>query len=194
MIIWQKNKIKLEDRRKLTNQKNKVIWLTGLSGSGKSTIASHLEKELFDKNIRCYILDGDNIRHGLNSDLGFSSPERTENIRRIAEVSKLFHDSGTTCIVSFISPFESDRAKAKKLIGQDFIEVYVKCGIEICKNRDPKGLYKLVSQNKIRNFTGIDSPYESPKNPDIVLNTSLLKVDECVKKILDHIKTDYKLE
>ena len=164
-----------------------VIWFTGLSGSGKSTLAHSVEEELHKQCCRTFVLDGDNVRHGLNSDLGFSLEDREENIRRIAEVSKLFYDSGIFLIVSFISPYNKDREYARKLIGKDFIEVYVKCSIEECKNRDPKGLYKKVEKGEILNFTGISDPYEIPKNPEIVLNTENLLIDECIKKLLKHI-------
>ncbi|MBT4352354.1 adenylyl-sulfate kinase [archaeon] len=176
-----------EKRSKLIGLDNNVIWFTGFSGSGKSTLAYELEKNLVEKGILSFVLDGDNVRHGLNSDLGFSLEDREENIRRIAEVSKLFYDSGIFLIVSFISPYNKDREYARKLIGKDFIEVYVKCSIEECKNRDPKGLYKKVEKGEILNFTGISDPYEIPKNPEIVLNTENLLIDECIKKLLKHI-------
>lgn len=169
--------------------KSPVIWLTGLSGSGKSTIANNLEHYLYKKNIKTYILDGDNVRMGLNKDLGFSDDDRKENIRRISEVAKLFSDSGTLVITAFISPFIEDRQKAREIIGDDFIEVYVKTDLSICEERDPKGLYKKARAGQIKNFTGIDSPYEEPINPEIILESGLSSVEECSMKIYEYLIT-----
>jgi len=165
-----------------------VIWLTGLSGSGKSTIAAALEKFLLENTYSIKPLDGDNIRMGLNKDLGFSVEDRKENIRRIAEVAKIFSDTGIITVTSFISPFEEDRNIAKEIIGEDnFIQVYVKTPLEVCEIRDPKGLYKKVRKGEIKNFTGIDSPYEEPKSPDLILDTTVLSVTQCVQKIVNHL-------
>ncbi len=189
-IFPVKGFISKEHRLKLLGiNRNYVLWLTGLPGSGKSTIAHLLEKELYSKGILSYVLDGDNIRSGLNSDLGFSKEDRKENLRRIAEVSKLFYDAGLFVIVSFISPLREQRSFARNLIGKDFIEVYVYCPLEICKKRDPKGLYKKAEKGLIKDFTGIDSPYEEPTNPEIIVDTSKLTPFECVRKILEYIKT-----
>ncbi|MCD2347035.1 MULTISPECIES: adenylyl-sulfate kinase [Clostridium] len=187
-IRWQQTKIKREDREKLLKQKGIALWFTGLSGSGKSTIASRLESELHKNGYLTYLLDGDNLRYGLNSDLGFTSEDRTENIRRVSEVTKLFVDSGIITITTFISPFKKDRTNARELLGKDFIEIYVKCPIEECEKRDPKGIYKKAREGKIKDFTGIDSKYEAPENPEIVIETYKNTEEGCVKKIVDYLK------
>lgn len=170
-------------------QASPVIWLTGLSGSGKSTIANELELALHNMNIKSYVLDGDNIRTGLNSDLGFSDADRKENMRRIAEVAKLFADSETIAIAAFISPFRQERAEAREVIGsENFIEVYVDASLEVCEQRDVKGLYKKARAGEIPNFTGIDSPYEAPDNPDILLESGKLSIKECVKNIMIYLE------
>ncbi len=170
-------------------QASPVIWLTGLSGSGKSTIANELELALHNMNIKSYVLDGDNIRTGLNKDLGFSDADRKENMRRIAEVAKLFADSETITIAAFISPFKQERAEAKEIIGSDnFIEVYVNASLEVCEQRDVKGLYKKARAGEITSFTGIDSPYEAPDNPDIVLDSIKLTIKQCVNSIMIYLQ------
>ncbi len=187
-IVWQEHKITRKNREDIKKQKGTALWFTGLSGSGKSTIANEVEKELFYQNKHTYILDGDNIRHGLNNDLGFSSNDRSENIRRIAEVAKLFVDAGLIVLVSFISPFQKDRELAKKIIGQeDFIEIFVDASFQECAKRDPKGLYKKALNGEIKNFTGLDSPYEKPENPDIYINSSKITIRESTKKILEFL-------
>lgn len=184
-LVWQKGKVEYKDRCKVINQKGLVIWFTGLSGSGKSTIAVELEKELTKAGKLVYRLDGDNIRHGLCSDLGFSEEDRNENIRRITEVAKLFKDTGIITLVSFISPLKSMRKLAKGKIGEDaFIEVYVKASVETCIERDPKGMYKKAIAGEIRDFTGISAKYEIPDNADIVIDTEHLTVEEGVSIIL----------
>lgn len=175
--------------RRERNQKNKhksfLIWFTGLSGSGKSTIANALEIELFNKNIQTYVLDGDNVRKGINKDLAFSPEDRTENIRRIAEIAKLMTDAGIVVLAAFISPYRKDRENIKEIVGDDnFIEVYMNTPIEECEKRDVKGLYKKARQGKIKNFTGINAPYEVPINPEIEIKTKLLTVDESVASII----------
>ncbi len=173
------------DREKVTGVNAKVIWFTGLSGSGKSTIASALHKRLTSENVPSYVLDGDNIRLGINSDLDFSDSARTENIRRISEIAKLFVDAGLLVITSFISPFIKDRQSARDIIGkQDFIEIYVDCPLEVCEQRDVKGLYARARKGEIKQFTGIDSPYEAPLKADIIVKSNEFTVDECVDQIL----------
>ncbi len=173
------------DKEKLLNQRSKVIWMTGLSGAGKTTIARNIELELNKRGYLVQILDGDNIRTGLNNDLGFSEEDRYENIRRIAEVSKLFLNCGIICINSFISPTEEIRKMAKNIIGEDnFIEVYVNAPVEVCEQRDVKGLYKKAREGKIKNFTGIDAPFEEPESPDIEIRTDQLSIEDSVQKCL----------
>ena len=184
-IIWHNHKITKSDRIKLLNQKSFIIWLTGLSGSGKSTIANKLEVELYKRGYLTYLLDGDNIRHGLNKDLGFDDKSRVENIRRIAEVAKLFLDAGIITISAFISPFKNERKLVRELT-KDFIEVFVDTPIEECIKRDPKGLYKKALNKEIKNFTGIDSPYEKPDNPEIILSYKN-SVEENVNKLISYL-------
>ncbi|WP_368490900.1 adenylyl-sulfate kinase [Clostridium sp. BJN0013] len=186
-ISWHRALVNREMREKLLGQNGILIWFTGLSGSGKSTIASELEMRLYNMGRLTYLLDGDNVRHGLNSNLGFTKEDRIENIRRIAEVCKLFVDSGIITISTFISPFKDDRDKVRKLLGKDFVEVYVDCPLEVCESRDPKGIYKKARNGKIKDFTGVDSPYEVPDNPEIVVSTNLDTVQQCVNKILDFL-------
>jgi len=187
-LIWHKGKVEYEDRCKVINQKGLVIWLTGISGSGKSTIAVELEKELTQIGKLVYRLDGDNIRQGLCSDLGFSEKDRNENIRRITEVSKLFKDAGIITIVAFISPIKSMRELARDKIGTDaFVEVYVKASVETCIKRDTKGMYKKAIAGEIKDFTGISSKYEIPEHPDIIIDTEKLTIEESVMIVLNQI-------
>ncbi|WP_137789421.1 adenylyl-sulfate kinase [Bacillus sp. E(2018)] len=187
-IIWHDSSITKEDRRKQNNHSSFVLWFTGLSGSGKSTIANALAKELYERNIRNYVLDGDNIRNGLNRDLSFSDEDRTENIRRISEVSKLFVENGTVVLTAFISPFIQDREKAKAIVSEEeFIEIFVACPIEECEKRDPKGLYSKARKGEIRDFTGIDSPYEEPVSPALTIHTNEQSVIESVEIILNYL-------
>lgn len=189
-VTWHDASVTKELRRKQNGHESTVIWFTGLSGSGKSTIANAVAKELYNRDIRNYVLDGDNIRHGLNKDLGFSEKDRTENIRRIGEVSKLFVDSGQFVLTAFISPFRADRQIVRDLLGEgEFIEVYIKCPLEECEVRDPKGLYDKARKGIIKNFTGIDSPYEEPEHPEIVLESSQFSVEECVEQVIDYLTT-----
>lgn len=188
-IVWHDMNVKREDREKLLKQKGIVLWFTGLSGSGKSTVASMLEKRLYNMGKLTYLLDGDNVRHGLNSDLGFSEEDRIENIRRIAELSKLFVDAGIITITTFISPFRNDRERVRELLGDDFTEIFIDCPLEICEKRDPKGIYKKARLGEIKNFTGIDSPYEEPVNPEITVSTHLNTIDECVDSIISYLNT-----
>ncbi|OOE10654.1 adenylyl-sulfate kinase [Fictibacillus arsenicus] len=187
--VWHDSSITKEDRRKLNNHSSFVLWFTGLSGSGKSTIANALAKVLYERNIRNYVLDGDNIRNGLNRDLSFSDEDRTENIRRISEVSKLFVDNGTVVLTAFISPFIQDRERAKEIVSEEeFIEIFVSCPIEECEKRDPKGLYSKARKGEITDFTGIDSPYEEPVSPSLTIHTNEKNVSESVDAILAYLQ------
>ncbi|MCH4823790.1 adenylyl-sulfate kinase [Gramella lutea] len=177
-----------KDRNNLKRHKSFVVWFTGLSGSGKSTLANMVEKELFEREIHTFSLDGDNIRGGLNNNLGFSRKDREENLRRIAEVAKLFVDSGSLVIASFISPLNADRDFIKNIIGdEDFVEVFVNTPLEVCENRDVKGLYKKARAGEIKNFTGIDAPYEAPEFPDIEVKTDLEKAEVSVSRIVEYV-------
>ncbi len=189
-IVWHSAKITRNHREKLLNQKAKVIWFTGLSGSGKSTIAVALEEKLNKLSLLTYLIDGDNVRFGINKDLDFSLEDRKENIRRIGEIAKLFVDAGVILLASFISPLKEDRDRLRELLKDDFIEIYVKCPLEICEKRDPKNLYKKVRNGEIKNFTGISSPYEEPVNPDITIDTSVLSLDDAVNIILEKLWGD----
>ncbi len=188
-VIWEKHDIEMSDRNSMLGHKSKVLFFTGLSGSGKSTLSNYLEKELFTRDILTYSLDGDNLRHGLNSDLGFSNEDRIENLRRVGELSKILFDSGVFVLASFISPFAKDRRSIKELFGEDdFFEIYVKCDLKLLKKRDPKGLYKKALSGEIPNFTGINSPYEEPENPDLIIDTARLNLEESAKLIIDFLE------
>lgn len=185
--------IKREEKEQLLGQRAKVIWFTGLSGSGKTTLSVALEKALFEKGFLCQILDGDNIRSGINNNLGFSPEDRTENIRRIAEVAKLFLNSGVICICAFVSPTEEIRRLAETIIGtEDFLEIYMSTPIEICESRDVKGLYSKARRGEVKEFTGISAPFEIPGNPVLTIDTTDKTVEECLdillNKITGHIK------
>ena len=179
-------KVSTEQRQVLLNQKAKLIWFTGLSGSGKSTLAVQLEAQLYSSGFKTYLLDGDNIRTGLNRDLTFTDEGRVENIRRIGEVSKLFLDAGIVVLSAFISPFHADRDQVRKIVGREnFIEVFVDAPIEVCEQRDVKGLYKKARAGEVTNFTGIDSPYEVPANPDVVIHTHRNSIEESLNRLLN---------
>lgn len=187
-IVWHNQSITKEKRLTLLNQKPCILWFTGLSGSGKSTIANAVELELFKRGRKTYLLDGDNVRHGLNKDLGFSEQDRIENIRRIGEVAKLFVDSGLIVLSAFISPFKSDRQIARSLVKYDeFIEVFIDTPLEVCEQRDPKGLYKKARDGAIKNFTGISSPYEAPEEPQIHIKTDEHSIQECVDIVINYL-------
>ena len=187
-IFAYQTKITKQERRKKLKQHSFVLWLTGLSGSGKSTIANALDDYLFKTDKLSYILDGDNIRSGLNNDLDFSDSGRHENIRRIGEAAKLFVDAGLIVITAFISPFKKERQLCKDLLEKnEFIEIYINCPLDICEKRDVKGLYKKARKGDIINFTGIDSPYEPPNNPDLTIDTSTHSIKECVKQITEYL-------
>jgi adenylylsulfate kinase len=188
-ITWHDGGISKNDRQKEYGHKSFVIWFTGLSGSGKSTLAVEIEKKLFEQGLKTYHLDGDNIRFGLNEDLGFSKNDRKENIRRIGEVSKLFVDAGIVTLTSFISPYIADRELVKNLLDDgEFVEVYVKCNLQECEARDPKGLYKKARIGEIKGFTGIDDPYEEPVNPEVIVETDKIPVKKCVEQIMNYLK------
>lgn len=185
-IVWHQHQINKASRAAQKSQSPRVLWLTGLSGSGKSTLANLLEQKLVSANKHTYLLDGDNIRHGLCGDLGFSDKDRVENIRRISEVAKLFVDSGTLVITAFISPFAADRAYCREILEDgEFIEIFVDTPLDICEARDPKGLYKKARSGDIPHFTGIDSPYEAPTNPEIHLTYVDEKPEQTVERLFD---------
>ena len=188
-VVWHRQSIAKRERARQKAQQSAVLWFTGLSGAGKSTVANALEKALFQRGHHSYLLDGDNVRHGLNRDLGFSDEDRVENIRRIGEVARLMADAGLVVLSAFISPFRADRALVRELMEDgEFIEIHVDAPLEVCEARDPKGLYAKARAGVIRNFTGIDSPYEPPEAPEIVVDTSTLSVDECVDELLAYLK------
>lgn len=188
-IVWHPATITKEDREKLLKQKGCVIWFTGLSGSGKSTLAHAVEEMLYKMEHLTFVLDGDNIRHGLNKNLGFSPEDREENIRRIGEVAKLFAQAGIITMTAFISPYRKDRDKARALLNDgEFIEVFVKVPLEVAEQRDPKGLYKKARAGEIKEFTGIDAPYEEPLNPELVIDTSKLSLEESAQMVIDYLK------
>lgn len=187
-IIPHTHLITKRERQAANKHRSLVIWFTGLSGSGKSTLAGKVEELLFEQGIKTYILDGDNVRTGINNNLGFSPEERKENIRRIGEMSKLFVDAGIVVLTAFISPYLSDRMLVKRLLNEgEFVEVYVKCPLEVCEQRDVKGLYKKARSGEIKDFTGINAPYELPQQPAITVETNKLTIDEAAGKIYDHI-------
>ncbi len=187
-LTWHDHAVVKEDREKLLGQRGCVIWLTGLSGSGKSSIANGAAKKLHDSGALCYVLDGDNVRKGLNSNLGFSADDRTENIRRVGEVATLFADAGIVTFVSFISPYRSDRDAVRKKVGDGFVEVFVNCGLEEAERRDPKGFYKKARAGEISDFTGISAPYEEPKNPELILDSENDPLDVNAKKVVEFLK------
>lgn len=183
-IKWHDGHIAYDDRCGLLGQKGCVFWFTGLSGAGKSTVAVEVEKKLFSMGKAVYRLDGDNVRHGLNADLGFSEEDRNENIRRVAEVAALFKDAGIITLVSFISPLKYHRAVAREKVGEEFFEIYVKADFDICCSRDPKGLYKKALAGEIDSFTGVSAPYEEPDCPEVVLETEYEPLGVCVEKTI----------
>ena len=194
-IFAQFHDITRKERNSLTGNNSFVIWFTGLSGSGKSTLANNLEKKLMSEGILTYILDGDNIRSGLNKDLDFSEKGRVVNIRRIGEVAKLMTDAGLVVLTAFISPFTEDRNTVRRLLNDgEFIEVYVKCDLTTCEERDVKGLYSKARDGKIKNFTGIDSPYEEPENPEITVDTSAMDIKDCIEKIYSYIEPKLRIK
>ena len=189
-ITWHESNITKEDRERLNGHKAVVLWFTGLSGSGKSTLAHAVEQALYDKGCRTIVLDGDNIRHGLDTTLGFSPEDREENIRRIGEVAKLFTQAGVIALTAFISPYRADRDKARELLNDgEFVEVYLKCAVDVCESRDVKGLYKKARAGEIKEFTGISAPYEEPLNPELVIDTAAETLEESTRKVLAYLQS-----
>lgn len=187
-LFWHHQDVSKKARQLLHGHKSFVIWFTGLSGSGKSTIANKLDRSLYRNSVSTYLLDGDNIRMGLNSDLSFRPEHRAENIRRVGEVARLFVDAGVVVLATFVSPFQKDRDFVRRLFNKnEFIEVYVKCNLDTLKARDPKGLYKKALDGEIDNFTGISDPYEAPQNPDIIVDTTMMSASVCVKQIQNYL-------
>jgi adenylylsulfate kinase len=185
LIVWHGGQVCQAERQKLLGQQPVTVWLTGLSASGKSTLAFALERALVDQGRACYVLDGDNVRHGLNRNLGFSHEDRTENIRRIAEVARLMNDAGLIVITSFISPYRADRSAAREVIGAtSFREVFVSTSLAVCESRDPKGLYTKARAGQVAEFTGVSSPYEAPDSPDLAIDTAQVSVGEAVLKLV----------
>ena len=188
-IVWSDGYLTSADFEKLNKQKGCVVWFTGLSGSGKSTISEIVQKKLFASDHLAYVLDGDNIRHGLNKDLGFSPEDRVENIRRIGEVAKLFREAGVIVLTAFISPYRKDRDAVREIIDDGrFFEVYVNADIETCKKRDPKGLYEKAIAGKIPEFTGISAPYEAPVSPELTVDTTSESAEQSAQKVMDFLK------
>ena len=183
-IVWHEASIKKEERRTQNKHESFILWFTGLSASGKSSVANALARKLFERGNQAFVLDGDNVRHGLNSDLGFDETSRKENIRRIGEVAKLFVESGQIVLTAFISPYRQDRQVVRQLVEDgEFLEVYVRCSVDTCEQRDPKGLYKKARNAEIANFTGISAPYEEPEHPEFILDTERYSIEECVEQL-----------
>ncbi len=184
-IVWHQSSVNRQARSASRGHKSVILWFTGLSGSGKSTLANSVDKALYERGVASYVLDGDNVRHGLCNDLGFSASDREENIRRIGEVAKLFLDSGVIVLTAFVSPFLSDREKARSLVDEgDFVEIYCSADLSVCEERDTKGLYKKARKGDIKDFTGISSPYEEPKSPELTIDTGNLDLNDCVDFVI----------
>ena len=187
-LHFHEHRVARESKEKRNQHKSRVLWFTGLSGSGKSTVANAAEKILHDMGLQTYVLDGDNVRMGLNKDLGFSHKDRTENIRRITEVANLFADSGSIVLTAFISPYREDRDKAREIIStDDFIEIFVSADLSVCELRDTKGLYKKARAGEIKGFTGIDAPYEIPLNPELIVETDKNDIETCAQIVVDYL-------
>lgn len=188
-VVWHHATVTRERREALNGHRSVMLWFTGLSGAGKSTLAHAVEEHLYQMGCRTFVFDGDNVRHGLCSDLGFSSEDRVENIRRVGEMAKLFLEAGTIALTAFISPFRADREKVRSLVPHgEFLEIYCRCPLEICEKRDIKGLYKRARAGEIKNFTGISSPYEEPENPELVVDTGNLSLEESVGKVVEMLR------
>lgn len=188
-VTWHQGSVTRADRERIRGHRGAILWFTGLSGSGKSTVSHRVEQKLCDLGAVSYVLDGDNVRHGLNRDLGFTAEDRTENIRRIGEVAKLFTDAATLVLCAFISPYRVDRAQVRALVPVgDFVEIYVKASLEACESRDPKGLYKKARAGGIEHFTGISAPYEEPEHPEITIDTEHHTIDQCADQVIAHLR------
>lgn len=188
-VVWHHATVTRARREAQNGHRAGVVWFTGLSGAGKSTLAHAVEEALHQRGCRTYVFDGDNVRHGLCSDLTFSVPDRHENIRRISEMTKLFTQAGVIALTAFISPMRADRARVRQLLGDDFVEVYVKCSLEVCESRDVKGMYAKARSGQIKEFTGISSPYEEPEDPELVIETSVIGLDESVRRVVDMLQS-----
>ncbi len=187
------HRVEVQERWHVNDHRGGVVWFTGLSGSGKTTLAFELEQQLFSRGYQVYVLDGDNIRHGLSSDLGFTHEDRTENIRRIGEVAALFAEAGTIVISAFISPYISDRSFARKAVGEGFHEIYLSADLDSCKARDTKGLYKKAYSGEIPDFTGVSAPYETPTSPDLTIDTKNLSIEDSIILLMDYIEKVFRL-
>lgn len=187
-ITWHAFDVRKKERQELHGHKSMILWFTGLSGSGKSTLCAAIEKRLHEQGMSTYILDGDNVRHGINENLGFSPEDRTENIRRIGEISKLFVDAGIITLTAFISPYRKDRNHVRELVSSnEFIEIYVKCSLKECERRDPKGLYQKARSGEIKDFTGISAPYEQPIHPEIIIDNENQLIEESVNQVINYL-------
>jgi adenylylsulfate kinase len=185
-VVWHHATVTRERRERLNGHRAAIVWLTGLSGSGKSTLAHAVEEQLHRRGCRSYVFDGDNVRHGLCSDLGFSREDRAENLRRIGEMARLFVDAGLIVLAAFISPFQADRDRLRRSVAEGkFLEVYCRCDLSVCESRDTKGLYRRARAGEVKNFTGISAPYEVPLQPELVLDTDATSLDECVMRVLE---------
>lgn len=190
-VVWHTPQVTRQMRETLNGHRSFVLWFTGLPSSGKSTIAHAVEKKLHNMRIKTYTLDGDNVRHGLCSDLGFSPKDREENLRRIGEMIKLFLDAGVVVLAAFVSPFRKDRERVRNMLSKrDFVEIYCKCPVDVCEMRDPKGMYKKAKQGEIKDYTGVSAPYEEPESPNLILDTNNVSITENLKKVLQFIERE----
>ncbi|MEM9068897.1 MAG: adenylyl-sulfate kinase [Myxococcota bacterium] len=187
-LTWHQGEVSGDDRAKAHGHRGVALWLTGLSGSGKSTLSHRVERKLIERGVFAYVLDGDNVRHGLNADLGFGAEERKENIRRVGEVARLFVDAGAIVLTAFISPYREDRARARSLIGDRFVEVHVAADLATCEARDPKGLYKRARAGEIPSFTGVSAPYEAPESPELRVDTGAADVEACASDVIAYLE------
>lgn len=188
-VVWHQSTVTRQHREKQNGHRSVILWFTGLSGAGKSTLAHAVEDALFKLNCRTFVIDGDNVRHGLCADLGFTSEDRVENIRRVGEIAKLFTEAGIIALTAFISPFRADRDRVRELVPEgDFIEIYCQASLEVCEGRDVKGLYKKARTGEIANFTGISSPYEPPENPELIVHTGEASLEDCANQVIHFLQ------